>query len=380
MWFNRYYENDFFSRYVKKGKVLVLYGPRRTGKTSLINKVLTDFHEKVYTGSGDDFLLREILSSDDIHRITQSFKGYSLVIIDEAQRILNVGYGLKIITDHLTEVGVIATGSSSFELSNRVGEPLTGRNTVLTLYPLSVMELVQQEGRMAVINQLNDLLIFGMYPEVLTAENHNDKISYLINIRNSYLLRDILELENLRNSSKIADLLKLLAFQVGSEVSLNELSNSLGIAKKTVERYLDLLSKAFIIRKIGGYSRNLRNEVTKTARYYFYDNGIRNAMINNFNDMNTRMDHGMLWENFCVSERLKVQEYRRNYSNNYFWRTYEGHEVDLVEESAGRLEGYEFKWKEGKSGKSANRWLSTYPEANYATITPKNFLEFMGVE
>ena len=379
MWINRYLEDKILQDYLKKGIVLVLYGPRRTGKTSLVKKILEQFKGKVYSGSGDDIRLREILSSEDLNRIIQSFRGYDLIFIDEAQRIPNAGESLKIIVDHLPEAMIIATGSSSFQLSHQLGEPLTGRQTVHTLYPVSVMELEKKEGRMGIIQKLNDLLIFGGYPEVLTAEGYSSRIEYLMELRNSYLLKDILELENLRNAEKINDLLKLLAFQIGQEVSLNELSKALGIAKQTVERYIDLLGKTFIIKKIGGFSRNLRKEITKTARYYFYDNGIRNAVINNFNDLTSRQDQGMLWENFCVSERLKFQGYRRIFSNNYFWRTYEGHEIDWVEDREGKLFGYEFKWREGKSRKSQALWQSAYPGAAYEFVSPENFLAFTGI-
>ena len=218
--------------------------------------------------------------------------------------------------------------------------------------------------------------MYGSYPEVLTAKNMDEKREYLITLRDSYLLKDILELENIKNSSKLSDLLKLIAFQIGKEVSLNELSNALGIAKQTVERYLDLLEKSFVIKKVYGFARNLRKEITKTARYYFFDNGIRNAVINNFNDLSTRDDVSSLWENYLFMERLKRQSYYKIFSNNYFWRTYDHKEIDLVEEREGKLFGYEFKWG-NKKIKPPGLWFATYKEAEYEVISRKNYIEFI---
>ena len=226
----------------------------------------------------------------------------------------NIGWGLKLLVDSNPEISVIASGSSSFELLNKVGEPLTGRQTLYTLYPVSMMELSEFRGRIHIIQNLSDYLIYGTYPETLNAINYEKKKDYLITLRNSYLFKDILEVENIRNSDKMFDLLKLIAFQIGNEVSLNELSGALGIAKQTVERYLSLLAKSFIIIKVGGYSSNLRKEITKTSRYYFWDNGVRNALINNFNDPSTRMDMGMLWENFCFIERIKETGLPKGYT------------------------------------------------------------------
>ena len=375
-WITRSIESQFDS-ILKKGKVLVIYGARRVGKTSVIEKLLKSQKSDVFSGTGDDIDLRNILSSENKARITTSFKGYKIVFIDEAQRIPGIGWGLKLLVDSNPDISVIASGSSSFELLNKVGEPLTGRHTLYTLYPLSLMELSELWGRIHIIQNLTDYLIYGTYPETLNANNYEKKKDYLITLRNSYLFKDILEVENIRNSDKITDLLKLIAFQIGNEVSLNELSGALGIAKQTVERYLGLLAKSFIIYKIGGYSSNLRKEVTKTSRYYFWDNGVRNALVNNFNDPSTRMDMGMLWENFCFTERLKKQAYRKMYSNNYFWRTYDRQEVDLIEDREGKLFGFEFKYNPKKKVKAPKAFLETYSNAQFECITPDNFLEFV---
>ncbi len=371
----RFYD-DKISSLLHNGKVLALYGPRRVGKTTLIKSFLENFSGKFYFGNGDDSALREILESENINRITSAFKGYDLIVIDEAQRIINVGLGLKILVDNLPECKVIATGSSSFKLSGKIGEPLTGRQKTALLYPLSALELSEEFGRMAINENLENYLIYGSYPEVITAENTEDKKDYLVLLRDSYLFKDILELENIKNSSKLFDLLKLIAFQIGKEVSLNELSNSLEIAKQTVERYLDLLEKTFVIKRVRGFSGNLRKEVTKTSRYFFMDNGIRNAVINNFNNLSTRNDVGLLWENYLFVERIKKQTYKKIYSNNYFWRTYDKKEIDMVEERDGKLFGYEFKWG-GKKKTSERLWLETYKNAEFELINKDNYLDFI---
>ncbi len=371
----RFYD-DKISSLLQNGKVLALYGPRRVGKTTLIKSFLENFSSKFFFGNGDDSALREILESENINRITSAFKGYDLIVIDEAQRIINVGLGLKILVDSLPECKVIATGSSSFKLSGKIGEPLTGRQKTALLYPLSALELSEEFGRMAINENLENYLIYGSYPEVITAENTEDKKDYLVLLRDSYLFKDILELENIKNSSKLFDLLKLIAFQIGKEVSLNELSNSLEIAKQTVERYLDLLEKTFVIKRVRGFSGNLRKEVTKTSRYFFMDNGIRNAVINNFNNLSTRNDVGLLWENYLFVERIKKQTYKKIYSNNYFWRTYDKKEIDMVEERDGKLFGYEFKWG-GKKKTSEKLWLETYENAEFELINKDNYLDFI---
>ena len=374
MWYNRIYETK--DTYLKKSKVNLLYGPRRVGKTSLIKQLLKDITKKVFLGDGDDIQLRKILSSNDKTRILSALQDYDYIFIDEAQRISDIAWGLKILVDNLPETIIIASGSSSFQLSSQVGAPLTGRSITSMLFPVSAIELKQQFGGMHIIQNLENYLVYGMYPEILNTGNNKDKISYLFELRNSYLLKDILELENIRNADKLYDLLRLIAFQIGNEVSLNELGNALELAKQTVSRYLDLLEKAFIIKKIGGFSRNLRKEVTKTNRYYFFDNGIRNAIINNFNMLEIRNDIGMLWENFMVMERIKKQHYHEIYSNNYFWRTYDQKEVDFVEERDGKLFGYEFKWKV-KNTKIQQEWLNTYDNASFEVINKENFLQFI---
>jgi len=375
VWYNRYLESQT-DAILKKGKVFVLYGPRRVGKTELIKKMITGFSGKIFTGTGDNQEVRELLSAQKLSQLQTAFGNYQLLFIDEAQRIPEVGYALKLLIDHFPDMIILVTGSSSFDLPNKIGEPLTGRNTLRNLFPISVLELYTQFGGMYVLQKLEDLLIYGAYPDVLNASSADDKKEYLISIRDSYLLKDILELESIKNPSKLSDLLKLLAFQIGHEVSLNELSNSLGIAKQSVERYLDLLEKTFIIKKVGGFSRNLRKEVVKTARYFFWDNGIRNALINNFNPIGQRNDVGMLWENFLYMERLKTKSYKRIFSNDYFWRTYDRQEIDLVEDRDGKLYAYEFKWKPQKV-KTPKAWADAYPDSEFQVISKENFFDFL---
>lgn len=376
-WIKRSLEGNI-DKIIKKGKVFLLYGARRVGKTSVLEKYIKTKYSNYFIGSGDDIQLRKILSAENQAIINSSFRGYNAVLIDEAQRIPNIGWGLKLLVDSNPELIVFASGSSSFRLSGQTGEPLTGRHKPYSLFPVAVMELIDNYGGMNVIQNLENYLIYGTYPEVIVSQNINDKKDYLSSLRDSYLLKDILELENIKNPDKLFDLLKLIAFQIGSEVSMNELSRSLGIAKQSVERYLELLEKSFVIMKVRGFSSNLRKEISKSSRYYFRDNGIRNSIINNFNEPSSRMDMGMLWENFCITERLKKQNYRKIYANNYFWRTYDQQEIDMIEERGGKLWAYEFKWNPKKKPKPPKSFVETYKNSGFECINPENFLEFLG--
>ncbi|MFZ1720410.1 MAG: ATP-binding protein [Candidatus Moraniibacteriota bacterium] len=363
---------------IEPNKVLVVYGPRQAGKTTLIKEFLRGYTGKVYSSTGENAPLADILATNDIAKITAFFSGYNLIIIDEAQQIDEIGTALKIIVDHIPGICVIATGSSSFDLSNKIGEPLVGRQRIITLYPLSVTELIAHFGGAYPAEHLDHLLIFGAYPEILTAPSLEKKKDLLASLRDGYLYRDILEMENIRNSKKILDLLRLIAFQIGKEVSIQELGLTLGMSRATVERYLDLLEKSFVLINIRGFSRNLRKEVTKTSRYYFYDTGIRNAVIDNFNPLNLRSsdDVGMLWENFIVTERLKKRSYTKIHANQYFWRTWQKQEIDLIEERDGKLFGYEIKYTKTHS-KIPLQWKIAYPEASFEVISRENYLSFI---
>ena len=372
---SRFYD-DLFDEYLVPNKVLVIYGPRQVGKTTLVSTFLKTYSGKVYSSSGENQQLQTILASNDFSRIIPYFSDYDLVVIDEAQRIENIGQGLKIIVDQIPGINVIATGSSSFDLSNKIGEPLVGRQIIKRLFPVSVMELIENYGRAYVWDNLDNLLIFGAYPEVLTAVSLTQKKEYLTQLRDSYLYKDILELENIRASKKILHLLRLIAYQIGQEVSLQELGNALDMSKNTVARYLDLLEKSFVLINVGGFSRNLRKEITKTSRYYFYDLGVRNAVINNFSYPDERDDRGQLWENFLFIERMKKLAYQQIFANFYFWRTWDRQEIDLVEDRDGKLYGYEFK-AGSKSPKAPKLWGATYPKATYEVINKDNFMTFI---
>jgi predicted AAA+ superfamily ATPase len=357
------------------GKVIVIYGARRVGKTTLIKKFLQNERDALFV-SGEDVFTQKELSSLSIDQLAAFIGDHDLLVIDEAQHIPNIGQNLKLIVDHLPHIRVIATGSSTFDLTKQVGEPLTGRKYTLKMYPLSQMELNQIETPDKTKAHLDSRLIFGSYPEVVTIKSDDLKKDYLRELISSYLLKDILTYEGIKKSKKLIDLLILLAFQIGKEVSHSELGGRLGMNKMTVEKYLDLLEQVFVIVNIRGFSRNLRNEVTKTSKYYFCDNGIRNALINNFNPFSRRDDLGMLWENYLVMERLKKQEYTRLWSNNYFWRTYDQKEIDWIEEREGTLFGYEFKGG-SKLSLAPKLWEKTYPKASFECINQENYLPFI---
>src|SRR3989339_378268 len=369
----RFYQN--LDSLLEPGKVLVIYGPRQVGKTTLLETFLSQTKLKYKLDSGDNIKTQQVLGSQDFGQILEYASGYELVAIDEAQRIPNVGLGLKILVDQLPGIRIIVTGSSSFELSGQIGEPLTGRKRTISLFPIAQLELAGLLNSHELKGRLAEFLVFGSYPNVVSLGEKKRKISTLEEIVNSYLLKDILELEKVKGSKILLDLLRLLAFQVGSEVSLSELGRNLGIDYKTVARYLDILEKAFVLYNLRGFSRNLRKEVTKKSKYYFYDNGIRNAIIANFNELNLRDDLGKLWENFLVVERLKAQGYKEIYANNYFWRTWDQKEIDWLEERDGKLFAHEFKFGD-RSAKYPQEFQTNYPEAVFKTINSENYLSF----
>jgi predicted AAA+ superfamily ATPase len=361
---------------VKQGKVVVIYGARRTGKTTLVNEFLKGEKEPCLLVSGEDITVQGYLSSQSIEKL-KAFVGVNrLLVVDEAQKVQNIGLNLKLIVDHIPGIRIIATGSSSFDLARSVGEPLTGRKTTLIQYPLAQLELFAIEQRHETEARLESRLVYGSYPEVVLSADNRVREQYLKEIVASYLYKDILELEGIKQSAKIGRLLQLIAFQIGKEVSYTELGTSLGMSKNTVDHYLDLLEKAFVIQRLGGFSRNLRTEITKNSRYYFVDNGVRNALINNFNPVDLRNDTGELWENYLIIERLKRQEYLQKTASNYFWRTYAKKELDLVEERSGRLHGFEMKWGKDRP-RPPKEWTAAYPEATWQVINRENYLDFI---
>src|SRR3989344_1880136 len=360
---------------VQAGKVLVIYGPRRIGKTTLLNDFLSDCGHRYRLDSGDNIKIQETLSSQDFDLLGDYASEFELIAIDEAQKISNVGQGLKILVDQNPKLKIIATGSSSFELAGQVGEPLTGRKNTLTLYPIAQLELRQLYNNYELKEKLNEFLVFGAYPEVITAPNKNQKQKILEELVHSYLLKDILDIERVKGSKILLDLLRLIAFQVGGEVSVSELAAQVGIDAKTAGRYLDLFEKSFVLYNLRGFSRNLRKEITKKSKYYFYDNGIRNAIISNFNGVDLRNDTGALWENFLIAERLKKTSYHSIFANRYFWRTWDQKEIDYIEEREGKLFAYEFKWS--GEAKMPKEFLKTYPDAEFKVINKENYLDFI---
>lgn len=358
-------------------RVLVIFGPRRVGKTTLLQSYLKNTSLRYKLDSGDNIRTQQVLGSRDFGQIIPYVEGYDLLAIDEAQNIPDIGQALKVIVDQVPGIRVIVTGSSSFELAGQIGEPLTGRKTTLTLYPIALSELLSIHNQFELREMLPELLVYGCYPEVLQQTSQSAKIEVLSEITNSYLLKDILAFDRIKNSRVLLDLLKLLAFQVGSEVSISELAVQVNVDVKTVKRYLDLLEKAFVLYRLNGFSRNLRQEITNKSKYYFFDNGIRNAIIAQFNPLGERNDTGALWENFLMLERAKYRTYLPLHANAYFWRTYEQQEIDLIEEHSGRLYGYEFKWSSKKVRRPPSLWQKTYPESEFQVVNPENFLEYV---
>lgn len=327
--------------------------------------------------NADQLKYIDVLSSRDLAKLKSLVSGYQLLFIDEGQRIPEVGINLKILHDEMPELKILVTGSSSFLLSERVTESLTGRKIVNTLLPISMNELSGHYNTFELFDQLEERLIYGQYPEVVTYENNREKERYLREITESYIYKDILELENIKYPMKIRDILRLLAFQVGAQVSLNELGRQLGLNRETIERYLHLLEQSFIIFKLEAFSTNPRKEISKSQKYYFYDNGIRNVLADNFNALNTRdgKDAGVLWENFVISERYKKIVYNNMNIDSYFWRTYNGVEIDYIEKKNNQLFAYEIKFNKPKPN-APKSWVNNYGD-NYQCITPENFLEFI---
>jgi len=367
---------EIIYKQIQPGKVIIVLGARRVGKTILIKQILEKFDIQYLLLNGEDINTHTLLSHRSAENYRQLIGSKKLLVIDEAQKIPEIGQILKLMIDEIGSLRIMVTGSSAFDLYNKTGEPLTGRKYTYNLFPFCENEYYRIESKIQRIDKLKHRLIYGNYPELTHIKDLDDKREYLSEIINSYLLKDILLFENIKNSSKIFNLLRLAAFQIGQEVSYQELGKQLSMSKNTVEKYLDLLSKVFIVHKVEGFSRNLRKEITKNSKWYFYDNGIRNAIVANFNPVDLRNDIGLLWENYMISERIKYQKNNRIIVNNYFWRTYDQQEIDWVEERNGELFAYEFKWSKRKV-KIPKAWLKAYPEAKYHVYTPENFEEWL---
>ncbi len=363
---------------LRPGRVWMLFGARRVGKTQLVTQYLAErTGEKWFSAHGEDRDVAALLADRSASRLRQTFAGFDGFFLDEAQAIPDVGLALKLLVDLLPELRVIVTGSSAFRLDQMMGQPLTGRRSVHYLHPITVGEISTWKGPTAPTGLLPDLLNYGSYPEVLQIGPPHERRDYLLQLVEDYLFQDILAFDQLRNARKLRDLTTLVAHQIGSELSLNELANTLQINKGTVERYLDLLEKSFVLFRIDSFSRNLRKEVSKSKRYYFVDNGIRNAVIDQFQPLDLRPDRGALWENFFVNERRRRIAYRREGVTDYFWRTYDQQEIDRIEvDPNNQIQAFECKWSD-KAQAAPAAWKKAYPESPVQFVHPKNFMQFL---
>lgn len=358
-----------------KGKVITVYGARQVGKTTLVKELLTKYADASGYFDCDLLHVRTTLESCEPEKIKRFIGAREFVVFDEAQQVMNIGTVLKVFHDAYPEIQIIATGSSSFELANRTQEFLTGRGLEFVLYPFSYSELVDADGFAAVDARTEFFMLYGLYPEICRA-SVSDAAILLDNLTGKYLYKDILQFENIKKPDKLVMLLKLLAYQLGSEVSLHELATRLSVNRDTVERYLDLLEKSFVIFRLKAFSRNLRKEINKKEKIYFYDVGIRNCLISRFDDIALRDDIGGLWENVCIVERKKYAQRNKLLCNTYFWRTYDGKEVDYVEERNGVLHGYEFKFRKKKI-KVPKEFVTAYPGSSVTVINSDTFWDFI---
>lgn len=362
--------------YLQPNKAVVLLGARRVGKTKLVERIIQQVNEPVLVLNGDDQDILNILAEKSRANYERLLGSIRFLVIDEAQEIPDIGSKLKLMVDTIEGIKILVTGSSVLDLNSNVGEPLVGRKMTFHLYPFSQVELSVKENYLETYQSLETRLVYGTYPELEFLPTLNEKAAYLNEIINSYLLKDVLAYEGIQRREKIVSLLRIIAYRVGSEISIESIGNELGISKNTVDKYLDLLSKVFILKKVSGFSRNLDNEITKKAKWYFFDNGIRNAIISNFNRLELRDDQGKLWENYLIAERLKQQEYNLDYTSNYFWRTHAKQEIDWVEEKNGELKAFEFKWSKNAKAKVPIAWKKGYPDASFEVIDRNNYLDF----
>jgi len=364
---------DRIAERIEPNKVVLIFGARRVGKTILMRQLINGFSGKTLLLNGEDYDTLALMEERSIANYRHLLEGVDLLAIDEAQNIPEIGSKLKLIVDEIEGVRVIVSGSSSFDLLNKAGEPLVGRRTQFHLTPFSQKEIAPSETALETRQNLESRLIYGSYPEVVIMDSFGGKTDYLRDIVGAYLLKDILSIDGLKNSGKLKELLRLIAFQLGNEVSYDELGKQIGMSKNTVEKYLDLLSKVFVVYRLGAYARNIRKEVSKAGKWYFYDNGIRNAIIGNFNPLSIRQDVGALWENYIISERIKA-----NYNNGlgkefYFWRTYDRQEIDLIEEASNSLMALEIKWG-NKNPEAPGIFKEAYPNATFDVINKDNYL------
>lgn len=367
---------ELIQKKLQPNKVVVLLGARRVGKTKLIEKIIENLNEKYFFLNGDDVESHNLLESQSTANFNRLLGDTRFLVIDEAQEIPNIGKKLKLMVDTIPNLKVLVTGSSAFEINNQIGEPLVGRMKTINLYPISQIEFSKTENYLETRNNLEDRLIFGSYPELSKIINREDKISYLKEIVNTQLLRDIFAFEGIKKRDKIIALLQIIAFRTGSEISLESIGRDLQISKNTVEKYLDLFSKVFIIYSVSGFSKNRDNEITKMKKWYFVDNGIRNAIINSFNPLNMREDVGKLWENYLNSERIKKLNYQENHVLDYFWRTHTRQEIDRIEVKNEQIAAFEYKYGKSKS-KIPTEFAKSYPDATFEIINQDNYLDYI---
>lgn len=358
--------------YLAPKRVLIIYGPRRVGKTTMLNHWLAGQSKKrILSVVGDDIRVREVFASESLDELKRFAASYDIIAIDEAQQVPSVGLGMKMLVDAFADKQFFLTGSSSFELSGQVGEPLTGRHFTVVLLPLSQSEI--QLGPFDLKGALDQFLIYGSYPETLLTDDPKEKERILHELVSSYLYKDILALERVKSPDLVRDIARMIAFQIGAEVSLNEIATALRADVKTVGRYLDVLEKMFVIKRVRGFSRNLRTEISKKARYYFLDNGVRNAVIGQFSPLSQRNDQGALWENFCFTELLKRDILAGDESTFYFWRTHQGQEIDIIRETRGAITAFECKWNPHARVRIPMVFTNAYPNVPFEVITPDNY-------
>jgi uncharacterized protein len=374
--YERFLEKNL-QNWLDSGKILLIYGARQVGKTTISKNLVENHNNAIYLNC-ERMVVKEALESKNLDSILELMNGSRLVILDEAQKINDIGSVLKLIIDNHPEIQLIATGSSSFDLHNQVNEAVTGRNIKFRMLPLSVKELLINHDKISLKERLETMLRFGMYPDVVDRPESQKK-DLLDSLATDYLYRDVLEFQNVKKSYLLMNLLKALALQLGSEVSNRELAQLLNTSVETVQKYLILLEQSFVIFRIGSFSRNLRKELGNSQKYYFYDMGIRNSLIQNYNTLVNRTDKGALWENFMIVERMKYLDASSKKVNHYFWRTYDQKEIDLIEESDGELRCFEFKYKERKKTKIPKEFLETYSNSTFLEINTENYWNFIGM-
>lgn len=367
-------EEQLTSRF-GKGKVIIIIGPRQVGKSSLLRELQKQINEQTLFINCDEPDMRLMLEDVTSTQLRSLVGNNTIIMIDEAQKVANIGETLKLMVDNIKDIQILATGSSAFELLNKTNEPLTGRKFEFNLYPISTNEMVTHHGKIEEHRMLERRMIYGLYPEIVN--NPGNEQEYLIELINSYLYKDILSYQNIRKPDVLNKLLTGLALQLGQEVSYNELSQLIGIDKATVEKYIELLEKCFVIFRLSSFSRNLRNELKRSRKIFFYDNGVRNAILNNFAPLPLRQDVGALWENFMMSERIKQNSYHRDFKKIYFWRTQTQQEIDLLEEKDGVLFAFEFKWNPKRNAYIPKSFAEAYPEYRFEVITSENYIDFL---